>query len=202
MISLFAAFCTALIPVPSRQTGIKYGPKSAPVNIEVFVDITCPYCAMIFRDIKNVLAAYPTQVNVVYHFFELPSHTWSYVVTRSLYACNKESEEFGHQMLEGLLGNNDQSQFYASTLADKGEGEVQQLAENYAISQTGIDRKTFKLNYDDLGVVQTTRIEFKYTLIRNIKGTPTVFINGVVDNDIGAGSSLDEWKKLIDSLLN
>ena len=200
MISLFAALCTALIPVPNRPTGIKYGPSGAPINIEVFVDITCPDCATEYATVKKVLDAYPTQVNVVYHFFELPSHTWSYVLTRSIFACLKESEDLAKKMIEGLLGNFDQSQFYPSTLAESGEAKVQELATQYAVSTTGIDRGTFELNYDDLSVIMLARTEFKYSLIRNLKGTPTVYINGV-ESSLNEDSTLQDWKNLINSLL-
>lgn len=201
MFTLFVALSTALIPVPSRPTGIKYGPSSAPVNIEVFVDITCPDCATEYETVKKVLAAYPTQVNVVYHFFELPSHTWSYVLTRSIFACLKESEDYAKKMIDGLLGNGDQSQFYPTVLAEKGEAKVQKLAEQYAVSTTGIDSSTFELNYDDLSVIMLTRIEFKYSLIKNLKGTPTVYINGV-ESSLNEESTLQDWKDLIDSLLD
>lgn len=200
MISLFAALCTALIPVPARPTGIKYGPAYAPINIEVFVDMTCPDCATEYKIVQQVLAAYPTQVNVVYHFFELPSHTWSYLLTRSVFACLKESEDYAKKMIEGLLGNGDQSQFYPYVLSEKGEAKVQALAEQYAVSTTGIDKGTFEINYDDLDVIQLTRIEFKYSLIRNLKGTPTVYINGV-ESSLTEESTLQDWKNLINSLL-
>lgn len=200
MISLFVALCTALIPVPNRPTGIKYGPSYAPINIEVFVDMTCPDCAEEYNVVKQVLAAYPTEVNIVYHFFELPSHTWSYLLARSVFACYKESEELAKKMLDGLLGNYDQSQFYPTALAESGEAKVQELATQYAVAQTGIDRSTFELNYDDLSVILLTRTEFKYSLIRNLKGTPSVYINGV-ETSLTETSTLQDWKDLINSLL-
>lgn len=199
MLYLLAALCSSLIPIPKRPSGIKFGPSSAPINIELFVDMTCPACAQEYNIMQKVLAAYPTQINVVYHFFELPSHTWSYLLTRSVFACLKESEEYAKKMLDGLLGNNDQAQFYPSTLGDTGEAKVQELAEQYAIATTGIDKNTYELNYDDTSVVQLTRIEFKYSLIKKLGGTPTTYINGV-EATLG-GYSFDEWKDIIDSLL-
>lgn len=199
MISLFAALCTSLIPIPKRPPGIHYGPSSAPINIEVFVDITCPACAGDYNTIKQVLAAYPTQVNVVYHFFELPSHTWSYLLTRSLFACYKESEEYAKKMIDGLFGDYDQTQFYPTTLENTGEAKVEELAEQYAVTKTGIDRNTYKVNYDDADVVQMTRIEFKHSFVHKLKGTPTIYVNGV--EAFFGGPSFQEWKELIDSLL-
>lgn len=200
MISLFLTFCGSLIPIPNRPSGIKFGPASAPINIELFIDITCPSCAAEYNIIKRVLAAYPTEINVNFHFFELPSHTWSYLLTRTIFAVAKENDDFAKQMMDGLLGNYDQSQFYALALMEYGEEKVYELAKQYAIEKTGIDRDTFDVNYDDSSVIKNTRIEFKYSLIRNLKGTPTVYINGV-ESTLG-GYTFDEWKDIIDSLLN
>ena len=59
---------------------------------------------------------------------------------------------------------------------------------------------TFELNYDDLNFIMLTRVEFKYSLIRNLKGTPTVYINGV-ESDLNDQSSLDDWVDTINGLL-
>lgn len=200
MLIIFATLCTSLIPIPSRPSGIKYGPSYAPINIEIFIDITCPACASQYSTIQKILAEYPTQINVVYHFFDIPTHTWSYLLTRSIFACFKESEEYAKTMIDGLLGKFEQIQFYPATLKQSGEAKVKELAEQYAVSKTGIDKSTFELNYDDQSVIQMARVEFKYSLIRNLEETPTVYVNGV-RSDLYASATLQDWKDLIDSLL-
>lgn len=200
MFILFISFCLSLIPIPNRPTGIKYGPSYAPINIEIFIDITCPACASQYSTIQKILIEYPTQINVVYHFFEIPSHTWSYLLTRSIFACYKESEEYAKTMIDGLLGKFEQIQFYPAKLKESGEDKVKELAEQYAIEKTGIDRNTFEVNYDDPNVVKMTRVEFKYALIRNLEVTPTAYVNGV-KSDLYGSASLQDWKDLIDSLL-
>ena len=103
-------------------------------------------------------------------------------------------------MIDGLLGKFEQIQFYPAKLKESGEDKVKELAEQYAIEKTGIDRNTFEVNYDDPNVVQMTRVEFKYSLIRNLEVTPTAYINGV-KSDLYGSASLQDWKDLIDSLL-
>lgn len=200
MFAILLSLSLSLIPVPNRPSGVRYGPADAQINIEIFLDMTCPDCATEFNRVKQILAAYPTQVNVVYHFFELPSHTWSYLLARSVFAVMKESEELGKKMLDGLLGNGDQSLFYPTTQKDNGEQKVYEAAKQYAVKQTGISASTFELNYDDLDVIMATRIEFKYSLIRDLPGTPTVYVNGVVTS-LNEESTIDDWKDLINSLL-
>lgn len=201
IILIFTILSVSLIPIPKRSTGIKYGPISAPINIEIFVDITCPACASAYSTIQKIIEAYPTQINIVYHFFDIPSHTWSYLLTRTIFACDKESKDFSKAMLDGLFGKFEQIQFYPATLKKFGEDEVKERAFQYAVQKTGIDRKTLELNYDDSEVVQIAREEFKYSFIKNLEETPTVYVNGV-RSDLYASASVQDWKDLIDSLLD
>ena len=199
MFYFLATFCLSLIPVPKRTTGIKFGPSSAQISFEVFTDITCPDCAADYNNIQLLMAEYPTQINFIFHFFEIPAHTWSFLLTRSIYACYKESENNAKKILDGLFGKYEQAQFYPKALSDVGEEKVLELAKQYVISKTGIDQKTFEMNYDDLDVIQQARIDFKYSFIHNLNGIPTIYANGV-KTDLGT-SSLQDWKNLINSLL-
>lgn len=57
-------------------------------------------------------------------------------------------------MIDGLLGKFEQIQFYPAILKQSSEAKVKELAEQYAVSKTGIDKSTFELNYDDQSVIQ------------------------------------------------
>lgn len=200
MFYFLAFFCSSLIPIPKRPTGIQFGPSSAPITFEIFTDITCPDCAADYKNIQLILAEYPTQVNFIFHFFEIPAHTWSYLLTRSIYACYKESEDYAKKILDGLFGKYEQAKFYPKALSNVGEEKVFELAKEYVISKTGIDKTTFELNYDDPDVIKQARIDFKYSFIRNLNSVPTIYVNGV-KSDLGVSSSLQDWKDLINSLL-
>ena len=54
--------------LPVNNSAVK-GAKNAPVTITVFDDFQCPYCARLVPTLEQVLAAYPTQVRVVYKHF-------------------------------------------------------------------------------------------------------------------------------------
>ncbi|HYG68908.1 MAG TPA: thioredoxin domain-containing protein, partial [Anaeromyxobacteraceae bacterium] len=55
--------------------GPSKGPANAPVTIVEFSDFECPFCARAEETVKQVLAAYPEQVRLVYRDYPLPNHT-------------------------------------------------------------------------------------------------------------------------------
>lgn len=62
--------------LPVNNSAVK-GPENAPVTITLFDDFQCPYCARLLPTLDQVLAAYPTQVRVVYKHFPLSMHKFA-----------------------------------------------------------------------------------------------------------------------------
>jgi protein-disulfide isomerase len=61
-------------PCPEGTSPVR-GPQDAQVTIVEFADYECPYCASEEPILKNVLAAYPTQVKLVYKNLPLDIHS-------------------------------------------------------------------------------------------------------------------------------
>jgi protein-disulfide isomerase len=60
-------------PCPPGDSPVR-GPADAPVTIVEFGDFECPYCKEDEPTVKKVLAAYPTQVKLVYKELPLDIH--------------------------------------------------------------------------------------------------------------------------------
>lgn len=60
-------------PCPEGKSPFR-GPADAPVTIVEFGDYECPYCAQDEPTVKKVLAAYPTQVKLVFKNLPLDIH--------------------------------------------------------------------------------------------------------------------------------
>ena len=60
-------------PSPQGKSPFR-GPADAPVTIVEFADYDCPYCKDEEPTMRKVLAAYPTQVKLVYKALPLDSH--------------------------------------------------------------------------------------------------------------------------------
>jgi protein-disulfide isomerase len=59
------------------------GPRDAPVTILAFGDYECPFCARFEEEAGRILAAYPTQVRMVYRHWALPRHRFAYPAARA-----------------------------------------------------------------------------------------------------------------------
>ncbi|OZC01638.1 DsbA family protein [Rubricoccus marinus] len=66
-----AALASSVAGLPAR------GPADAPVTIVEFSDFQCPYCSRAAGTVKQVLAAYPEDVKLVYAHFPLGNHPWA-----------------------------------------------------------------------------------------------------------------------------
>jgi protein-disulfide isomerase len=200
MLSLFVAAATSLIPVPKRVTGVHFGPADPLINVELFFDAVCPDCATIWPIIEQVLSQYPNTVGFQVHFIDLPSHTWAYAVSRAVFAVQSVSDDLARSLIRGLLGNHEQDQFTASALKNTPESQVIPKILTYVSTAYNVDYNVLNNKYQSTDIVLNTRIDFKYSFIKNIPGTPTVFFNGA-QTDLNEGSSLADWVSLINSLL-
>jgi hypothetical protein len=71
---------------------------------------------------------------------------------------------------------------------------------SYFAQALSLNATQLQVAYSNANVVSNTRIDYKYSVIRNPPGTPTVHINGA-QTKLTEESKLQDWTKLIDSLL-
>lgn len=64
----------ALIEQTGLYRGPARGPADAPVEIAVFMDLECPFCAMVLGTIDQLWDEYPGQLRLVVKQFPLPAH--------------------------------------------------------------------------------------------------------------------------------
>lgn len=89
-------------PCPEGKSPVR-GPADAPVTIVEFADYDCPYCAEDEPTVKKVLAAYPTEVKLV--FKELPLDVHPKAKEKALLAeCMGEQGKFWEAHDQFLAG--------------------------------------------------------------------------------------------------
>ena len=75
----------ASVPIPSQPVGIVLGngSASAPVQIEVFLELLCPDSSATWRSLKQLYRSYDrTKVRFVIYQFPLPYHSNGFMVTQ------------------------------------------------------------------------------------------------------------------------
>jgi protein-disulfide isomerase len=158
------------------------GKKDAPVTIVQFTDLQCPFCARFYPPLKEVVKAYPDQVNVVLKHYPLSFHPNARPAAKIALAANEQGKYF--EMTEALLENG----------ADVAEDKVKEYAKKTGVNYNKLmkdlknnDAQYEKIINDDLALGD--RVE--------VRGTPTFYINGKKTN----ARDFNGYKAEIDQIL-
>lgn len=153
----------ALQPVVSIKTAgaPALGALDAPVEIAVFDDFECPYCAKAVPLFKQVLETYPGKVKLVFKNFPLGMHKNARAAAVAALAAERQGKFWP---LHDLLFEN------YNTLNPQ---KIRELAE-----QVGLDMARFDQDRNDPALQQQINADLQEGQKVGVSGTPTVFING------------------------
>ena len=139
------------------------GKKDAPVSIQEFMDMQCPYCSRFYPPVKETLKAYPDQVNLIIKNYPLGFHPNARPAAKMALAANEQGKYI--EMVEALLDNG----------GDVSEAKVKEYAQKIGLDYKKLtdDAKNKDAQYekqinDDLALGGQV----------DVRGTPTFFING------------------------
>jgi protein-disulfide isomerase len=155
----------------ARARGVTAGPDNAPVQVLVFSDYMCPYCADFARGVEQQLKAeyvQPGQVQFIYYDFPLGgSHVHSFVAARAA-RCAEDQDRFWDYH-DVLLGRQSAWMYERSAPINQFVGYAREL---------GLDEGTFRgcLNSDRHADLVSANYMLGQRL--GVTGTPTVFVNG------------------------
>jgi len=137
------------------------GPQNAPITVVEFSDFQCPYCVASFPEIKATLAAYPTQVRLIFKEFPLEIHSQADLAAAAAVAANKQGKFWAmHDAM--FLHHDDLSRHAILGLA----------------KANGLDMDRFESDIDSSQVRETVVRDVKDGDKAGVQGTPTLFVNG------------------------
>jgi protein-disulfide isomerase len=166
--------------LPVNNSAVK-GAKNAPVTITVFDDFQCPYCARLVPTLEQVLAAYPTQVRVVYKHFPLSMHKFAEQAAIASIAARNQGKFW--PMHDLLFANYNKLN----------DAKIRELAET-----VGLDMARFDKDLVNPALKQEVAADMQLGAKAGVRGTPAVYLNGVSLKD----RSINGFKKSIDAELN
>jgi protein-disulfide isomerase len=167
--------------VSVAATGPSKGPEDAPITIVEFSDYECPYCVRAEPTVKDLLAAYPGKIRLVYRDFPLPNH-----------AAAPKASEAGH-----CAG--DQGKFWemhARLFAANGKLAVSDL-KSYA-REVGVDGAKFDRCLDSGEKASVVAFHKKAGDEAGVSGTPAFFVNGRL---LSGAQPLEAFKAVVDEEL-
>jgi len=165
--------------LPVGNSAIR-GPENAPVTITLFSDFQCPYCAKLEPILDQVLAAYPTQVRLVFKQFPLNMHKFARKASTATIAARNQGKFW--PLHDQLFAN-------YNKLSD---ALIRELAE-----KVGLDMKKFDADIANPAVQQEINLDIQLGTQAGVRGTPAVYINGKQLKD----RSIQGFKREIDGEL-
>lgn len=158
------------------------GPVTAAVTIVEFADFQCPYCRAAVYPIRQLLAAYPNDVRLVFRHFPISS-----------------VHPLAETLAQAGMCAHDQGRFWP--LHDRLYQEQETLSYSRMIElarSVGIDvdrlERCMKAGTFDAAIRQ----DFTDAVALGSRGTPTWIVNG---QKIEGALPLETWKILVDKLL-
>ncbi|MEM8505828.1 MAG: thioredoxin domain-containing protein [Cyanobacteria bacterium P01_D01_bin.1] len=193
------------IPVPSRRSGYRIGDANAPIMIEVFFDLECPFSKKGWNTVMKVKEAYSSeQIYWVFQPMSLGNHRQSWDATKAaITVADTDTQKF-IDFVSHLFSK--QSDFANEAWKDKTQTEFHAfLAERAAEASDAAaehrDKKQFLDRLNSEEIYARARIPARFATIRGVWSTPTFFINGAEATSLSSGSSLQNWQSVIDELL-
>jgi protein-disulfide isomerase len=155
------------------------GPAGAPVELVMFDDLECPFCAKMHRQLFPALTnRYGQTVHVVYRDFPLSQHPWAMRAAVDANCVAAQSTQGYWNMVDTIHGHAN----------DFGGAEHSLQKANDALDQMAVDQaKADGLKPDQVSTVQAcvkkqdeTEIKASVKLGESleIEATPVLFING------------------------
>jgi protein-disulfide isomerase len=153
------------------------GPADAPVTIVEFSDFQCSFCARVVPTLNRVLETYGDKVRLVYRNFPLTGmHTHAQKAAEAS-LCAREQGKFW-EMHDLVFANQHQ-------LSD---ADLYRFAE-----QIGLNLAKFKASYEAKRGEKLVDADRSHGEKIGIQGTPAVYVNGRLYNELLFGGSLTGW---------
>lgn len=138
-----------------------YGPSDAPVEIVVFDDFECPYCAKAAPLLKQAQSLYPDKTKLIFKNFPLPFHKNAKPAALAGLAAERQGRFW---QLHDLMFANQKS---LSGL------KIRELA-----GQIGLDMALFDKDMADPALQAKIQSDLQEGQRIGVSGTPSIYING------------------------
>ncbi|MFZ9887292.1 MAG: thioredoxin domain-containing protein [Myxococcota bacterium] len=158
---------TAAYKIPVGDSAV-LGKKDAPVNVTIFTDYQCPFCARVDPMLHDIVkdAELKEKVNVVFKHFPLSFHKDAKPASKAALAAKEQGDDFFWKMSEKLYAN--QRELTAENFS-KWAGEI-----GLNVGKFEADLKSNDARYDAM-----IDADMKLgTSEARVRGTPSIFVNG------------------------
>ena len=189
------------IPIPNRPSGFLLGNPAAVVTLDAFIDIQCPHSRAAWPTLIAVLEHYrDNSVSLKVHMITLSNHRQAWDVSLGLFALAEGDASKFYDFASFVYERQDQ--FYNGPFLNKTHEDLRQFVTDLAEEHSDADRDAFLERMGDNDIYIDARTPIRYAATKSVWATPTFFVNNGDNVPVDHKSSLDDWKKFIDPLLD
>ena len=186
----------------NQHVGFHYGNSSANIVFEGFYDMTCPYSARGFPKLVKLAELYPNDIRVVIYIWPQTWHTGTIALTKGIFAFHylvnddKKTLDFIQEIYDNRVKYTDEECAIKTPLDIWNELTLyESFNQNLSADKKDefIDIANAKTHSHPS--VTNLKLHTKYGRQNSIHVSPTILVNGLIDNKISSGWNLDDqWK--------
>jgi protein-disulfide isomerase len=167
-----------VVPAPTRANPSR-GPANAKIVVQMWSDFECPFCKRVEPTIKDLEAAFPGQIRVVWRNLPLPFHKHASIAAEAAMEAYAQKGSSGFWRMHDLIM--------------KG-GSIDRAALEQDASTLGLDMSRFRAALDQGTHRAQIEADMKIAEQAGIHGTPGFTINGY---KVSGAESLAKFKKVV-----
>jgi hypothetical protein len=197
ILSLFLAFASQPVPIPSHPEGYKLGAVNATFIMEVYYDHLCSASSGSYPSLIQFWKKSSSWLQLNIHIFPLPYHHLAFEVSALGKYIQLNYPDSFLNYLEYIFKTMDtylvfcKSQEYSHCL---------DLLASEGSKATGISSGELRNSLKDEKIIQSAVASWKFGAGRGISGTPHYVINGVLAPEASENGSLEEWMSFYNKL--
>jgi protein-disulfide isomerase len=163
-----------------------------PVELEVFLEPTCPFSKRAFAKLQPLLDLVGAdRLTIRIRFVSQPWHLSSATVTRAILAASAGGSKAGLSALRAVFDHREDFEG-DDHVSGPGMERSPQETVAYVGKLAGLDlAEAFRSK----GVDQALRWHTKYSRQNGVHVSPTFAVNRIVNNNISSGQTIEEWAK-------
>jgi len=142
------------------------GGANARVTLEEFSDFECPACGVLEPGLRKVVNDYGDRVRLIFRNYPLPMHKSAFLAARAAEAAGRQGKFW--EMHDALY---DHQEEWSKVMEPRTQFDA------YA-TRLGLDVQKFKADMERQEIVERIRADMQRGNSLNVRGTPTVYLNG------------------------
>lgn len=172
-----------------------------PLELEVFVEPTCPHSKRAFGKLRPLLAAIgEDRLTITIRFVSQPWHLFSGIVIRAILAASATEGGVAAALraMDGIYANREDFEFENhSSGPNMNRTPAEILREIERLADVDLS-EAFRLGSVD----RAMRWHARYYRQNGIHESPTFMINGLVEPKMSSRQAVEEWSELLGPLLD